>query len=147
MESRQQRRKAASSQRQLAQLAVQVLRALVQLGSPVDDVAQHRLLDLVEWRRRRERKQRESMRVADAARLGRHATQDRRPGHALPGERFEQASEREPRVHCGQHLRIDQQQLPATKRGKGRRPRPKRGAPDDLTTAAGGSGYELRLLW
>ena len=146
VQPRQQGGQAASRQRELTELAMQVLRAFVQLGAPVDDVAQHRLLDLVERRRRRQREQRKPVRVGDPTRLGRHAPKDRGTSHRLPDKRFDQARDREPRVDRGQHLRIDQQQLPAAKRGEGRRPRPQRGAPDDLAPAAGGPGDQLRLL-
>ena len=146
MQSRQQGGQAASRQRELTQLAMQVLRALVQLGAPIDDVVQHRLLDLVERRRRRQREQRKPVGFGDPTRLGRHAAKDGRARHPLPDERFNQPCEREARVDHGQHLRIDQEQLSAAKRGEGRRPRPQRGAPDDLAPAAGSSGDELGLL-
>ena len=58
VQSRQQGREPASSQCQLAQLAVQVLGALVELGPLVDDVAQDLLLDLVERQGGRQREQR-----------------------------------------------------------------------------------------
>ena len=44
----QQRGQAAPRQGQLTELAVQVLRALVEFCAPVDDIAQDLLLDLVE---------------------------------------------------------------------------------------------------
>ncbi len=146
MQPRQQGGQAASRQRKLTQLAMQVLRALVQLGAPVDDVVQHRLLDLVERRRRRQGEQRKRVGVGDATRLGRHAAEDGRAGHRLPDERFNQAREREPRVNGGEHLRIDQEQLAAAKRREGRRPRPQRGAPHDLAPAPGCPGDQFGFL-
>src|SRR5439155_5925948 len=44
----QQRGEAPPGQGQLTELAVQILRALVEFGAPVDDIAQDLLLDLVE---------------------------------------------------------------------------------------------------
>ena len=146
LEPGQQRRQPAPRQRQLAQLAVQVLRSLVQLGAPVDDIAQHLLLDLVQRQRGGQREQGQPVRIRNAAGLGRHPPQDRRPGHPLAGQRFEQAGEREPRVNRRQHLRIDQQQLATAKRGEGGRPGAQRRAPDHLAVPAGRPGDELALL-
>jgi len=103
-------------------------------------------IDLIERHRGRQRKEGQSVRVSDPSGLGRHATEDGRPGHPLPGERLEQAGEREPRVDGGQHLGVDQQQFPAAKRCEGRRPGTERGTPDDLAAAAKDTKAALAIL-
>ena len=70
MQPRQQGRQASSRECQLAQLAVQVLRSLVELGPLVHDVAEHLLFDLVERQCRGQGKQRQSVRIGDAPCLG-----------------------------------------------------------------------------
>ena len=146
MEPGQQGRQPASRQRQLAQLPVQVLGALVELRALVDDEAQHLLLDLVERQGARQGEQRQSVRLGGPPRLGRDATQDGRPGHALPGERFQQAGEGEARVDRVQHLRVDQQQLAAAQRGKGRLPGAQRRAPHHLSPGPRSPRHQLRAL-
>jgi len=49
---------------------VQVLGTLVEIRPAIDDVAQHRLFHLVELRARRQRKDRQRVRLRDAPRLG-----------------------------------------------------------------------------
>jgi len=70
----EQRRQPAPGQGQLAELAVEILRSLVQLGAPVHYIAQHLLFDLIERNPRWQGKQRQAVGVGNLARFRRHPT-------------------------------------------------------------------------
>src|SRR5207253_705703 len=81
-----------------AELAVKVLRPLVQLRAPVDDVAQHLLLNLVEGEPHREGEQRQPVGVRNPPRVDGYAPADRGAGDPLAGERLQQTGQSEAAV-------------------------------------------------
>jgi len=114
----------------------------MQLRAPVDDVAKHPLLHLVQGWRGGQAQEGQGGVVRHLPGLLWDPAQDRRPGDCLFSDRRQQPREGQPWVEGAQDRGIDQQQLAAPQGFEGGRARPQGGAPADLTPQAGAAGVE-----